>query len=84
MGAKITLIYIVIFIWWCFWYEMKEEVEKILSEKIEDGEHISPVLPEGIKNYLIDIEEKSAQKKIKSIVNNTNILRRKNNEKRGI
>ena len=23
----------------------KEEVEKILSEKIEDGEHISPVLP---------------------------------------
>ena len=34
----------------------KEEVEKILNEKIEDGEHISPVLPEGIKNYLIDID----------------------------
>ena len=34
----------------------KEEVNKILSEKIEDGEHISPVLPEGIKNYLIDID----------------------------
>lgn len=34
----------------------KEEVEKLLHEKIEEGEHISPVLPEGIKNYLIDID----------------------------
>ena len=34
----------------------KEEVEKILSKKIEDGEHISPVLPKGITNYLIDID----------------------------
>ena len=33
----------------------KEEVEKILSEKIEDGEHISPVLPNGIKNLIIKI-----------------------------
>lgn len=34
----------------------KEEVEKLLGEKLQDGEHISPVLPEGIKNYLIDID----------------------------
>lgn len=34
----------------------KEEVEKILSQKVQDGEHVSPVLPEGVKNYLIDID----------------------------
>ena len=34
----------------------KEEVEKLLHDKVEGGEHISPVLPEGIKNYLIDID----------------------------
>lgn len=34
----------------------KEDVEKILKNKIEQGEHISPILPEGIKNYLIDID----------------------------
>lgn len=34
----------------------KEEVDKLLSEKLEDGEHVSPVLPEGVKNYLIDID----------------------------
>jgi len=34
----------------------QEEVDKLLSEKIEDGEFISPILPEGIKNYLIDID----------------------------
>ena len=34
----------------------QEDVDKLLSEKIEDGEHISPILPEGIKNYLIDID----------------------------
>ena len=27
-----------------------------LLEKIVDGEYISPVLPEEIKNYLIDID----------------------------
>ena len=27
-----------------------------LIEKVVDGEHISPVLPEHIKNYLIDID----------------------------
>ena len=34
----------------------KEDVEKLLHEKVEAGEHVSPVLPEGIKNYLIDID----------------------------
>ena len=34
----------------------KEDVEKLLSEKLEDGEHVSPVLPDGMKNYLIDID----------------------------
>lgn len=34
----------------------KEEVNKLLSEKIKEGEHVSPVLPEGVKNYLIDID----------------------------
>jgi hypothetical protein len=34
----------------------KEEVEKILHDKVEQGETISPVLPEGITNYLIDID----------------------------
>ncbi|MAN60140.1 MAG: phosphoheptose isomerase [Flavobacteriaceae bacterium] len=34
----------------------KEEVEKLLHEKVEQGEHISPVLPKGVKNYLIDID----------------------------
>lgn len=34
----------------------KEEVEKHLQSLSINGEHISPVLPEGIKNYLIDID----------------------------
>jgi uncharacterized HAD superfamily protein len=34
----------------------KKEVEEILHNKIEKGEHISPVLPGEIKNYLIDID----------------------------
>ncbi len=34
----------------------KEDVDKLLSKKIEEGEHVSPVLPEGVKNYLIDID----------------------------
>ncbi len=34
----------------------QEEVEKLLRQKLDKGEHISPVLPEGIKNYLIDID----------------------------
>ena len=34
----------------------KEEVESYLHKKVEDGEQISPVLPEGVKNYLVDID----------------------------
>jgi hypothetical protein len=33
-----------------------EDAEKLLREKVEAGLHISPILPEGIKNYLIDID----------------------------
>ncbi|TVZ51099.1 phosphoheptose isomerase [Dokdonia sp. Hel_I_53] len=33
-----------------------EELNKLLREKLEDGGHVSPVLPEGVKNYLIDID----------------------------
>src|SRR5210317_2182895 len=34
----------------------KEEVERLLHDKLEDGLHISPILDENIKNYLIDID----------------------------
>jgi len=34
----------------------KEDVEKLLHDKVEKGEHVSPILPENIKNYLIDID----------------------------
>jgi uncharacterized HAD superfamily protein len=34
----------------------KEDLDKQLVEAIENGHHISPILPEGIKNYLIDID----------------------------
>jgi hypothetical protein len=34
----------------------KKEVEQILNNKVEKGEHVSPVLPGEIKNYLIDID----------------------------
>ena len=34
----------------------REEAENYLHKKVEDGEQISPVLPEGIKNYLVDID----------------------------
>ncbi|NEW78236.1 MAG: phosphoheptose isomerase [Gelidibacter sp.] len=33
-----------------------EDVEKLLHEKVAAGLHISPVLPKGVKNYLIDID----------------------------
>ena len=29
----------------------KEEAENYLHKKVEDGEIVSPVLPDGIKNY---------------------------------
>ena len=34
----------------------REDADKLLHEKVEAGEKISPVLPEGVKNYLIDID----------------------------
>ena len=34
----------------------KKKVEKLLHEKDERGSRISPVLPKGVKNYLIDID----------------------------
>lgn len=34
----------------------KKEVEEFLHDKVEKGEHISPVLPQDVKNYLIDID----------------------------
>ena len=34
----------------------REEAESYLHKKVEAGELVSPVLPEGIKNYLIDID----------------------------
>ena len=34
----------------------KNEIDKLLNNKIEAGESVSPVLPNGIKNYLIDID----------------------------
>ena len=33
-----------------------EEAEDYLHQKVELGELVSPVLPEGVKNYLIDID----------------------------
>lgn len=37
--------------------EMKpNEIEKQLQEATENGQKVSPILPEGIKNYLIDID----------------------------
>ncbi|MCF6212514.1 MAG: phosphoheptose isomerase [Flavobacteriaceae bacterium] len=34
----------------------KEDVEKLLHDKVEEGAHISPILPKDVKNYLIDID----------------------------
>ena len=33
---------------------MKKKIEGILNEKLEKGISVSPVLPKGVKNYLID------------------------------
>ena len=46
----------------------KEEAESYLHKKVENGELISPVLPEGIKNYLIDIYRKYNSKKKKMLL----------------
>ena len=34
----------------------KEDIDNNLQPITENGEHLSPILPEGIKNYLIDID----------------------------
>jgi len=34
----------------------KKEAEELLHAKVEAGETVSPVLPNGVKNYLIDID----------------------------
>ncbi|TDL99157.1 MAG: phosphoheptose isomerase [Flavobacteriaceae bacterium] len=34
----------------------KEEVETFLHNKVENGETVSPVLPDNVKNYMIDID----------------------------
>ena len=34
----------------------RNEMDKILNKKVESGKKISPVLPDGVKNYLIDID----------------------------
>lgn len=34
----------------------KEKADKILQQKVNAGKKISPVLPKGVKNYLIDID----------------------------
>ena len=34
----------------------RNEIDKLLNNKTEAGESVSPVLPNGIKNYLIDID----------------------------
>ena len=36
-----------------------------LIEKVVDGQHISPVLPADVKNYLIDIERDKYKEEIK-------------------
>ena len=33
-----------------------EELNKTLQAVTENGQHLSPILPEGVKNYLIDID----------------------------
>jgi uncharacterized HAD superfamily protein len=35
---------------------MKNNKEVALMELVEDGKHLSPVLPDHVKNYLIDID----------------------------
>ena len=34
----------------------KEDAEKLLHEKVDSGEPVSPVLPKGVQNYLKDID----------------------------
>ena len=34
----------------------RKEVENLLHQKVEEGLAVSPVLPQGVKNYLVDID----------------------------
>lgn len=34
----------------------QQDVDIVLSKKLEGGEYVSSILPEGVKNYLIDID----------------------------
>ncbi|MFL0352506.1 phosphoheptose isomerase [Xanthomarina sp. GH4-25] len=34
----------------------REDADKLLHEKVEAGEKVSPILPDEVKNYLIDID----------------------------
>lgn len=36
--------------------EEKKNIDGLLKDAYVDGEHISPILPDNIKNYLIDID----------------------------
>ena len=34
----------------------KKNIDDFLEKKVEDGETVSPILPDNVKNYLIDID----------------------------
>ena len=34
----------------------KNDIDEFLEKKVEDGKTVSPILPENVKNYLIDID----------------------------
>ena len=34
----------------------KNNIDEFLEKKVEDGKTVSPILPENVKNYLIDID----------------------------
>lgn len=34
----------------------EKKIQELLHEKVEDGKKVSPVLPDNVKNYLIDID----------------------------
>ena len=34
----------------------KKNMDDFLEKKVEDGKTVSPILPENVKNYLIDID----------------------------
>ena len=34
----------------------KKNIDDFLEKKVEDGKTVSPILPDNVKNYLIDID----------------------------